>query len=310
MERIGPAVFETWSKNRVFGLGLGNFLAFVSSVKMFMMSEKDQFFFQFNASELMTKFKSQLIRCGCILITILYLVLMMAFSISLFFEDYTIRRMKSCYKSKNITSKDCQSAIQAFGNIIIGAPNFLIPVYISAYTYLIGREFAVLHRNMEDSSKLSGRSDNDIECFRLRYNDICCKVDVFAENHGILLMFSLATLTIGLVTCGYNFFAPLIIPAKYLWPTTVLVSSTMFIVFLGPVILLNEAKKPLELLSVVDMKKANERTMIQTQMFIESVCNFNGISVAGFMNMDKPGALVIIGVVVTYVLVVVQYQAA
>ena len=25
MERIGPAVFETWSKNRVFGLGLGNF---------------------------------------------------------------------------------------------------------------------------------------------------------------------------------------------------------------------------------------------------------------------------------------------
>ena len=25
MEQIGPAVFETWSKNRVFSLGLGNF---------------------------------------------------------------------------------------------------------------------------------------------------------------------------------------------------------------------------------------------------------------------------------------------
>ena len=24
MERIGPAVAETWSKNRAFGLGLGN----------------------------------------------------------------------------------------------------------------------------------------------------------------------------------------------------------------------------------------------------------------------------------------------
>ena len=93
-----------------------------------------------------------------------------------------------------------------------------------------------------------------------------------------------------------------------MWSTTVLVSVTMFVLYLGPVSLLNQAKKPLELLSNVDMKTASEKKMIQMQMFMESIRNYNGILVAGFMSIDKAGALGIIGVVVTYVLVVVQYQ--
>ena len=128
-----------------------------------------------------------------------------------------------------------------------------------------------------------------------------------SENHGILLLTGLHT--IGLVTCGYNFFAPLIIPTEYLWPTTLYISLTTVIAFIGPLSLLNQSKKPLELLLSKETNMAGERTMIQTQMFIESVRSFGGISVAGFMNMDKPGALGILGVVVTYVLVVVQYQA-
>ena len=93
-----------------------------------------------------------------------------------------------------------------------------------------------------------------------------------------------------------------------MWPTAIFVSVAMFILFVGPVSLLNQAKKPLELLSSVGTKTASEKTMIQTLMFMESIRNFNGISVAGFMNIDKAGALGIIGIVVTYVLVVVQHQ--
>ena len=33
MERIGPAVFETRSKNSTFGLGLGNFAEFARGIK-------------------------------------------------------------------------------------------------------------------------------------------------------------------------------------------------------------------------------------------------------------------------------------
>ena len=279
----------------------GYIFAFASSVKMFIMSEKDHFYFEFSVSKLLTRSKSLMMKCGCILMTALYFVPIMAFAVIVILEDFTLKHIDSCYKSMNITGEDCVSALQAFCNLVFEVNNYLIPVYISAYTYLIGREFAVLHSDMENSSH------NDFECFRLRYNDLCRRADIFAENHGILLAFSLTFLTIGLVTCGYNFFVPFI-PAKYMWSTTVLVSVTMFVLYLGPVSLLNQAKKPMELLSNVDMKTASEKKMIQMQMFMESIRNYNGILVAGFMSIDKAGALGIIGVVVTYVLVVVQYQ--